>query len=282
MGLTSWKNRKCLITGAAGGIVAAQGAQVILTDIDAVGLLTTARDAAQQGGGRVLTAQAVDLTDFEAVRRFAGSIHEQHGSLDVVMNVAGISIWGSIETLEHRHWRKVVEVDLMGPIHVLECFVPPMISAGRGGYVVNVSSAAGLVGLPWHAAYSAAKFGLRGVSEVLRFDLERHGIGVCLVCPGAVDTGLVDTAQIAGFDEDAPALARLRERFRKRAIRPEQAATAILRGLKAGRYLVFTSGDIQLLHWLQRRADWLYAAVMRRINDELYELLSGKKQIAPF
>ena len=60
-----------------------------------------------------------------------------------------------------------------------------MIEAGRGGHVVNVSSVAGLLGLPWHAAYSAAKFGLRGVSEVLRFDLRRHGIGVSLVCPAA-------------------------------------------------------------------------------------------------
>ena len=73
-----------------------------------------------------------------------------------------------------------------------------MIAAGRGGHVVNVSSAAGLFGLPWHAPYSAGKFGLRGVSEVLRFDLRRHGIGVSLVCPGAVKTPLVGTVTIVG------------------------------------------------------------------------------------
>ena len=78
----------------------------------------------------------------------------------------------------------MIDVNLIGPISVLECFVPPMIEAGRGGHLVNVSSAAGLFGLPWHAPYSASKFGLRGVSEVLRFDLRRHGIGVSLVCPG--------------------------------------------------------------------------------------------------
>ena len=92
------------------------------------------------------------------------------------MNVAGISTWGSVDQLTHEHWRQMVDVDLMGPINVIEAFVPPMMAAGRGGHLVNVSSAAGLLGLPWHAAYSAAKFGLRGVSEVLRFDLEplRH------------------------------------------------------------------------------------------------------------
>ena len=79
----------------------------------------------------------------------------------------------------------------MGPIHVIETFVPPMVAAGRGGHLVNVSSAAGLVALPWHAAYSASKYGLRGLSEVLRFDLARHRIGVSVVVPGAVKTPLV-------------------------------------------------------------------------------------------
>src|SRR3546814_15838794 len=96
----------------------------------------------------------------------------------------------------------------MGPIHVIETLVPPMIEAGRGGHLVNVSSAAGIIGMPWHAAYSASKFGIRGFSEVLRFDLRRHGIGVSLVCPGGVDTGLPDTIDIAGIDQATPALPR--------------------------------------------------------------------------
>ena len=81
---------------------------------------------------------------------------------------------------------------------------PPMVAAGRGGHLVNVSSAAGLVALPWHAAYSASKYGLRGLSEVLRFDLARHRIGVSVVVPGAVKTPLVQTVQIAGVDRDDP------------------------------------------------------------------------------
>ena len=80
----------------------------------------------------------------------------------------------------------MVDINLMGPIHVIEGFLPPMVAAGRGGHLVNVSSAAGLVALPWHAAYSASKYGLRGLSEVLRFDLARHRIGVSVVVPGAV------------------------------------------------------------------------------------------------
>src|SRR3546814_9729733 len=127
----------------------------------------------------------------------------------------------------------------MGPIHVMECFVPPMIAAGRGGHLVNVSSAAGLFGLPWHAAYSASKFGLRGISEVLRFDLARHGIGVSLVCPGGVDTGLVRTIEIVGLDGEAPDMVRMRRRFQRHAITRSEEHTSELQSLMRISYAVF-------------------------------------------
>ncbi len=120
------------------------------------------------------------------------------------MNIAGVSAWGTVEQLTHQHWKSMIDINLMGPIHVIESFLPPMVAAGRGGHLVNVSSAAGLVALPWHAAYSASKYGLRGLSEVLRFDLARHRIGVSVVVPGAVKTPLVQSVQIAGVDREDP------------------------------------------------------------------------------
>jgi NAD(P)-dependent dehydrogenase (short-subunit alcohol dehydrogenase family) len=186
-----------------------------------------------------------------------------------VMNIAGVSTWGPVEQLEHRHWKRMIEVNLMGPIHVIECFVPSMIAAGRGGHLVNVASAAALFGLPWHAAYSASKFGLRGVSEVLRFDLHRHDIGVTLVCPGGVNTPLVGTVEIVGIDRSAPAIQKAIRRFERRAVAPERAAEAILRGVEKDRYLVFTSRDIRVGHWVQRFFPPAYEAAMRRLNDRL-------------
>ena len=112
----------------------------------------------------------------------------------------------------------MVDINLMGPIHVIESFLPPMVEARRGGHLVNVSSAAGLVALPWHAAYSASKYGLRGLSEVLRFDLARHRIGVSVVVPGAVKTPLVETVHIAGVDRDHPNVSRWVDRFANHAV----------------------------------------------------------------
>ncbi|KAF0966181.1 MULTISPECIES: SDR family oxidoreductase [unclassified Rhodococcus (in: high G+C Gram-positive bacteria)] len=279
MAIKTLDGKKCLITGAGSGIgqatalaAAAEGAELFLTDINEVGLAQTVEQVGS-GGGTVSFSRALDVSDYDAVAAFAADVHEQFGSLDVVMNVAGISAWGTVENLEHRHWKSMVDVNLMGPIHIIESFVPPMVRAGRGGHLVNVSSAAGLLALPWHAAYSASKFGLRGVSEVLRFDLKRHGIGVSLVVPGAVKTPLVGTVEIAGVDRDDPRIRKAIHRFEKRAVTPEKVASCIIAGIKKDRYLVYTSPDIRFGYWWARKFSPPYDFVMQRANDQFSKFL---------
>ncbi|WP_024801096.1 SDR family oxidoreductase [Nocardia sp. BMG51109] len=272
--------RKCLITGAASGIgratalaAARKGAHLVLTDIAEDGLNETVR-LVETGGGHVSVAQALDVSDYEAVAAWADRVHAEYGALDVVMNIAGIATWGTVENLGHRHWRSVIDVNLMGPIHIIENFLPPMVRAGRGGHLVNVSSAAGLFGLPWHAAYSASKFGVRGMSEVLRFDLERHGIGVSLVVPGAVRTPLVNTVQIVGVDRGDPRVRRLTGLFEGHAVAPERAADRIIAGIEHNRYLVHTSLDIRLAYWFTRKFALPYEIVMRIANRRFSKLLA--------
>jgi NAD(P)-dependent dehydrogenase (short-subunit alcohol dehydrogenase family) len=266
------RGKQVFLTGAASGIgratalaSAREGAVLFLTDVDEGGLLRVVEEV-QAAGGEVAYAAPVDVADHDAVRTMAEEITDQHGAMDVVMNIAGIASWGTISAMSHRTWQRVVDVNLMGPIAVLEYLVPPMVDARRGGHVVNVSSAAGIIGMPWHAAYSASKFGLRGVSEVLRFDLARHRIGVSLVCPGGVDTGLTETMSIAGVDNTSATFRRLQARFKKRAVTPEKAAAAILRGVRRNRYWVYTSPDIRLIHLLQRLFPPGYALAMTVMN----------------
>jgi NAD(P)-dependent dehydrogenase (short-subunit alcohol dehydrogenase family) len=263
----SLAGRLCLVTGAASGIgrataiaAANRGARLVLTDVNALDGVTA------ELGDAVVATDTFDIADIDAVRAFADRIHAEHGSVDVVLNIAGIATWGPVDRLSHEQWRRTIDIDLMGPIHVIECFVPEMIRAGRGGQVVNVSSAAALIGLPWHAPYSAAKFGLRGVSEVLRFDLERHNIGVTLVCPGGVDTPIAGTVDIAGIDRERLLDSRFGKRFRTHAKTAEHAARCILDGVVRNRYLVYTSGDIRAVHLLQRTAPPAYEALMRLFN----------------
>ena len=282
--MRSLNGRRVVITGAASGIgravavaAGAEGAQLYLTDRNAEGLAQTAEPL----GDRVRLMQPADITDDRAVARFAEAVHADGGPVDVVMNIAGIAVWGTVDRLSMEQWRTTVDVNLLGPIRIIDAFVGPMIRARHGGHVVNVSSAAGLVGLPWHAPYSASKFGLRGVSEVLRFDLRPYGIGVSLVCPGGVDTPITAAVRIAGFDTTSPEFAKARHRFERRAVSPERAAAAILRGVHRNRYLVYTSRDVQLIHLLQRLAPPVYVAVMSVMNLVMRRVMKHVPRLAP-
>jgi NAD(P)-dependent dehydrogenase (short-subunit alcohol dehydrogenase family) len=264
--------KRCFVTGAASGIgratalrLAAQGAELYLTDRDEVGLAQTVSDA-RALGAEVPEYRALDISDYDEVAAFAADIHAAHPSMDVVMNIAGVSAWGTVDRLTHEQWKRMISINLMGPIHVIETFLPPMVAAGRGGHLVNVSSAAGLVALPWHAAYSASKYGLRGLSEVLRFDLARHRIGVSVVVPGAVKTPLVNTVEIAGVDREDPNVSRWIDRFSGHAVSPERAAEKIVSGVAKNRYLIYTSEDIRALYAFKRLAWWPYSVAMRQAN----------------
>jgi len=268
------RTKSCLVTGAAGGIGSAtarvlgrERARLVLTDRDQAALDAVV-DALRADGVEVLAAVALDLTDAAAVRAFAERVHADHGAMDVLLNVAGTSVWGTVDRLTEEHWRRMVDVNLMGPVHVLSAFLPPMMAARRG-HVVNVASAAALFGLPWHGAYSAGKFGLRGVSEVLRYDLRRHSIGVSLVCPGAVATPLVQELEVVGVDRSAPSVRRVEEQFLRHAVTPDAAAEAIVAGLRRRRYWVYTSRDVRVGHWAQRWAPWAYGLAMRLLNRRL-------------
>jgi NAD(P)-dependent dehydrogenase (short-subunit alcohol dehydrogenase family) len=278
----TFDGKHVVVTGAASGIgravaiaAADRGAIVHLTDRNAAALEDAAGEI-RRAGGRVGVVQALDVRDFDEVRGFGAQVHEQAVAADIVMNVAGIAIWGTVERMQHEQWRSVIDINLMGPIHVIETFLPKMVEAGRGGHLVNVSSAAGLVGLPWHGAYSASKFGLRGLSEVLRYDLRRHKIGVSIVCPGGVDTALTSTIEVAGIDTSSKRFQKLQGRFRKRAVTPEQAANSIIRGVIAKRYLVYTSGDIRLLYAVKHFAPHIYNLVMRVANAGMYRAMKAE------
>jgi NADP-dependent 3-hydroxy acid dehydrogenase YdfG len=237
MDTSYFSHKKCFVTGAASGIdkatamlLAEKNTELFLTDINAEGLEKTVEEIRAKNG-KVSEYLALNISDYEAVKAFAEKIQSQYGAMDIIMNIAGISIWGAVDKMKHEEWKSIIDVNLMGPIHVIETFVPEMMKQ-NSGHIVNVASAAGLFGLPWHAAYSASKYGLRGLSDVLRHDLKKHNIGVHLVCPGAVDTGLVQTIKISGLEISEEKLGRLKKYFQKHAVSPEQAAKAILKGIE--------------------------------------------------
>src|SRR4051795_4936474 len=116
--------KRVLVTGAASGIgratalaSARKGARLFLTDVNEAPLEEAAEEI-RASGGSVEHLEALDVSDHAAVAAMADRIHSAHESLDVVMNIAGIWVWGTVDTLSHDQWRRAVDIDLMGPIHV--------------------------------------------------------------------------------------------------------------------------------------------------------------------
>jgi len=269
-----------LVTGAASGIgratalaLAGRGAGLFLTDIRPEGLRETVRRVTAQGG-EVLSSRAFDVARYEEVTSFADEIHRAFGPVDILMNIAGVALYSLIENMRHEHWVKVIDVNLWGPIHTIECFVPEMIRAGRG-HLVNVASISGLVGAPWHAAYAASKWGCVGLSEVLRYDLMQHRIGVTVVCPGAVDTPLQQTVQMLGVDPQGEAVRKLKEKFSRRAIPPERVARQILEAVEKERFLVITSLDVRLGYYLK----WCFPPAYHRLMMYISRLLNDMGRV---
>ncbi len=263
------RGKKALVTGAASGIgrataiaMAGKGAKLFLTDINEAGLKQTAQIIEDQGG-TVLLARDLDISDHGAVKTLADEIHNEYSVLDILVNNAGVAIFAQPEEMTMEDWHKVIDVNLWGVIHGIDCFVPEMVKQGRGGHVVNVASTAGLFGLPWHIAYCASKHGIVGISEVMRYDLHKRGITVTVVCPGAVNTGILDAVQIKAGEEN---INQLKAHFLKVAISPEKVGAQIVRAVEKNQYMLITSGDIKLAYFLKKKCGPLYHGVMRLVS----------------
>ncbi len=188
--------RTAIVTGGARGIgyataarLLAAGAEVCLWDIDAGRLAEAA--AALSRTGRVTTA-TVELTDEAAVRTATQAAVAAHGRIDILVNNAGITGGnGKLWDLDSAVWRRVIEVNLVGPFLTSKAVVPEMARNGWGR-IVNVASIAGKEGNPNASHYSASKAGLIGLTKSLGKELAQSGILVNCVTPAAARTEIFD------------------------------------------------------------------------------------------
>lgn len=184
-----------IVTGAASGIgrclasaLVARGAEVTLADIDGDGAAAVAEAL---GGAPRARAAAVDVTDAEAVAQLVESVVQREACLDLLFNNAGIGAGGPVELLGLEAWDRVLDVDLRSVINGVAAAYPFMVRQGFG-HIVNTASLAGLVPSPLLTPYAAAKAGVVGLSVSLRVEAAAHGVRVSVVCPGPVETPLLD------------------------------------------------------------------------------------------
>jgi NAD(P)-dependent dehydrogenase (short-subunit alcohol dehydrogenase family) len=132
----------------------------------------------------------LDITDREAYARAADEAEKVFGPVQLLCNTAGVSQFGPVEQATYDDWDWQIDVNLKGMINGVQTFMPRMIAQGQGGHIVNTASMSAFVALPTTAIYCTTKYAVRGLSESLRIELDKHGIGVSVLCPGAVNTNI--------------------------------------------------------------------------------------------
>ena len=264
-----------VITGGASGIGAAlgrafsaAGCDVVLADVDGDQL----EDVAGGIDGDVLTV-VTDVSDPGAVEHLADEAFARFGAVHIVCNNAGVSTFNPIVAQTLDDWRWVLGVNLWGVIHGVQTFLPRLLAQGAPAHIVSTSSLAGLAsGLPHLGPYNVSKVGVVALSETLRMELAMSGapVGVSVLCPGTTDTQILDSERnrpaALGREsrrEEGEALRdAVRSNFGGPAARtPEQVADAVLDAVRAGRFWVVTSGEMQPL--VSSRYDEIVAATPR-------------------
>jgi NAD(P)-dependent dehydrogenase (short-subunit alcohol dehydrogenase family) len=188
------KDGVVVVTGASSGIgrataheLAKKGARVVLIARNEEALLATAQEVRDLGGQAL--ALACDVTDEAAVMDAARLALEAFGRIDAWVNCAAVTSFGDFEQTPSEAFRRVIETDLFGTVHGARAALAAFRPLNRG-VLVNVGSIAGKVAQPHAAAYSSAKFALRGFTEALRKELLETDIDVCAVLPESTDTPL--------------------------------------------------------------------------------------------
>lgn len=249
-----------LVTGAASGIgratafaFAEAGARVVAVDRDAEGAARTA-ELARLIGAPQAWAETVDVSDEAAMEKLAGKVAAEYGTVDVLVNNAGIGLSGSFLSTTTEDWKKVLDVNLWGVIHGCRLFGQQMADRGQGGHIVNTASAAAFQPSKILPAYGASKAAVLMLSECLRAELAAQDIGVTAICPGIVNTNITATARFTGVsaDEEKRRRAKSSRLYGMRNYPPEKVADAILRAVARNEAVVPVTPEARGAHLLSR------------------------------
>jgi NAD(P)-dependent dehydrogenase (short-subunit alcohol dehydrogenase family) len=193
------EGKVAFVTGGASGVglgmakaFTAAGMKVVVADIRQEHLDEAMAELDSDAAHPV----QVDVTDRDGMAAAADEAERVFGKVHVICNNAGINLFNDITEATYQDWDWVFGVNLGGVINGVVTFVPRIKAHGEGGHVVNTASMASFLAGPGAGIYTAAKFGVRGISEALRYSLPQHGIGVSVVCPGLVESKIYKSDEV--------------------------------------------------------------------------------------
>ncbi len=266
------KGKTAYVSGAASGIgfgiasaLAQAGASIAMVDIRA-DALAEARARLHNLGAHVETFVS-DVSDAALLEETARAIDAAFGPIHIVCNNAGVSMLGvRLEDIPRSDWDWVIDVNINGVINGIHTFVPRMRRHGEGGHIVNTASIAGLQVNPNFktGAYAMTKYAVVALSEALEQELAGSGIGVSVLCPAAVDTGIHLSSRARPERLGGP-FTRSADHFMgeliKEGLRPEQVGARVVQAIRDGEFYIFTHSTPR--EWVERRFQRIMAAFDR-------------------
>ncbi len=266
--MTDVAHRTAFITGGANGIglgiaraFARAGAKLALVDIDADGLAKARRELSSVT--EVATA-VLDVRDREQFARTADDMEARLGPVSLLFNNAGVAGGASATKLTYDLWDWGIGINLGGVINGVQTFLPRMAARGQRGHIVNTASGAGLVEAGAGVLYHTAKFAVVGMSEALQVELQSIGIGVSVLCPGPVATGIIDRTRQSQPRSESPlsgeelqwAMARVAEasRFLEHGVSPDAVGDQVLAAVIRNQLFIHTDRMVMPLIEMRTRA----------------------------
>ncbi|WAC93583.1 SDR family oxidoreductase [Mycobacterium sp. Aquia_213] len=250
------------VTGAGSGIgretayaFAREGAELVVSDIDEAAVKQTAAEITARGG--VAHAYVLDVSDTDAVEAFAERVSTEHGVPDIVVNNAGIGQAGQFLDTPAEQFDRVLDVNLGGVVNGSRAFGRLLVERGTGGHIVNVSSMAAYAPLQSLNAYCTSKAATYMFSDCLRAELDAANVGLTTICPGVIDTNIINTTRF-----DAPAgkqgeqvdgrRGQLGKMFALRRYGPDKVADAILSSVQKNKPILPVAPEAYALYGLSR------------------------------
>ena len=252
--MKDFAGRTAFVTGGANGVgiglvraLLAEGCNVAIADIRAphIERALAALDHPRAMGVPVDVASRTDLA------RAADAVESKFGVVTLLFNNAGVNLFQSIEESSYDDWDWIMGVNLHGPINGVMTFVPRMIRAGKGGYVVNTASMAGFLAAGTCGIYNTTKFAVRGMSGSLRASLAPHGIGVSVLCPGLVKSYIYASDEIrppalkAGARPVNTEFVQRLAAVHEFGMEPEVIAARVLEAMREDRFHVFSHPEFK-------------------------------------
>ena len=286
------KNKNCLLTGAASGIgrslaigLAKEGMNLFLVDIDMDNLEKVKREI-EGLGVRIFIARC-DVFKLEDLEKIADDFYSKLGDIDMLINNAGISCGGFVQYLDlEKDWKKILDIDLWSVIYSIKVFLPRMLERGSGHFI-NTGSGAGVVGLPNHLPYIAAKFAVSGITEALYSELHHKGLNFSVICPTIIATNIINTSDVKippeislgkSQDEIDQKMAEFKERFWKRytegGITPDQAAKKYIKRIKKNKLYIFDKKILPVALFLKGISRRLYKKVLHKEGVDYLKLIN--------